>query len=601
MGLGVSEANLNLWKLNYEYGELNANGTVDANKNTGNLAKQTISFDGASQPFVQTYKYDALYRLTEAEEKTSSSQNCKQTYGYDKYGNRTAFSQIVGSTNLPINSETLPSIDVNTNRFNANQGYTYDKTGNVIGDAENRTFVFNGDNKQVEVKDASNNVIGTYLYDGDGKRIKKVTTNETTVFVYSGGKLAAEYSTNLAPNASTKYVATDTLGSIRAISDQNGQIVSRRDFMPFGEEMYAGTPNRDASQKYSTDGDNVRQKFTGYERDKETGLDFAEARYYKNNHGRFTAVDPLLASGKSANPQTFNRYAYVINNPLTFTDPSGLQIGCDPRSAKGCSVDVSGEVQLGWQSRTYNYGGDSFRTFEQTPIFDTEIPWSPKWEAFENYLNSPVRGLENGFISFIDGIVNELPRRDVTGQFYPLPGPNPFNSGTTMSEAFGLPIFGGPVPENRTWTQTFASGGTQAAFTGATAFLGLRGGMRLQPRSLGNFGNVADGPRLAKQLAGAEASSIFTKTGGLRNSIIKQSSLDIPGAQLNNPGVIKGLTRGGSNINDWGKYSTPSFKSPAGKFQVHFYFNSKTGKVNYNFDFKSVFNKQIPTAYPPIK
>ena len=325
MGLGVSEANLNLWKLNYEYGELNTNGTVDAVKNTGNLAKQTISFDGASQPFVQTYKYDAFYRLIEAEEKTDSSQNWKQTYGYDKYGNRTAFSQVIGSTNLPINSETLPSIDVNTNRFNTSQGYSYDKTGNVIGDAENRTFVFNGDNKQVEVKDASNNVIGTYYYDGDGKRIKKVTTNETTVFVYSGGKLAAEYSTDLAPTASTKYVATDTLGSIRAISNQNGQIVSRRDFMPFGEEMYAGIPNRDASQKYSTDGDDVRQKFTGYERDKETGLDFAEARYYKNNHGRFTAVDPLLASGKSANPQTFNRYAYVSNSPLLFTDPSGLQ------------------------------------------------------------------------------------------------------------------------------------------------------------------------------------------------------------------------------------------------------------------------------------
>ena len=163
------------------------------------------------------------------------------------------------------------------------------------------------------------------IYDGDGKRIKKVTANETTVFVYSVGKLVAEYSNDLAPTASTKYVATDTLGSIRAISDQSGNIISRRDFMPFGEEMYAGTPNRDASQKYSTDGDNVRQKFTGYERDKETGLDFAEARYYKSNHGRFTAVDPLLASGKSANPQTFNRYSYVVNSPLAFTDPSGLQ------------------------------------------------------------------------------------------------------------------------------------------------------------------------------------------------------------------------------------------------------------------------------------
>jgi hypothetical protein len=45
---------------------------------------------------------------------------------------------------------------------------------------------------------------------------------------------------------------------------------------------------------------------------------------YENRNGRFTAVDPLLASGKSANPQTFNRYIYVGNNPIMVTDPSGL-------------------------------------------------------------------------------------------------------------------------------------------------------------------------------------------------------------------------------------------------------------------------------------
>jgi RHS repeat-associated protein len=69
--------------------------------------------------------------------------------------------------------------------------------------------------------------------------------------------------------------------------------------------------------------DSIRKKFTGYEKDTETGLNFAEARYYNNEHGRFTAVDPLLASGKSANPQSFNRYVYVGNNPLTRIDPYG--------------------------------------------------------------------------------------------------------------------------------------------------------------------------------------------------------------------------------------------------------------------------------------
>ena len=73
--------------------------------------------------------------------------------------------------------------------------------------------------------------------------------------------------------------------------------------------------------------DAVRQRFTGYQRDLETGLDFAEARYYNNSHGRFTAVDPLLASGKSANHQTFNRYAYTMNRPSILNDATGLQAG----------------------------------------------------------------------------------------------------------------------------------------------------------------------------------------------------------------------------------------------------------------------------------
>jgi RHS repeat-associated protein len=109
------------------------------------------------------------------------------------------------------------------------------------------------------------------------------------------------------------------------ITDALGNVISRRDFMPFGEEIYANIGGRTENQKYTQNGvDNIRKRFTGYEKDTETGLDFAEARYYHNEHGRFTAVDPLLASGKSANPQTFNRYSYTMNNPVNLIDPSGM-------------------------------------------------------------------------------------------------------------------------------------------------------------------------------------------------------------------------------------------------------------------------------------
>ena len=70
--------------------------------------------------------------------------------------------------------------------------------------------------------------------------------------------------------------------------------------------------------------DNIRQKFTGYERDGETGLDYAQARYYSNVQGRFISVDPLLSSGEVTQPQSWNRYTYTFNIPLRYADPVGL-------------------------------------------------------------------------------------------------------------------------------------------------------------------------------------------------------------------------------------------------------------------------------------
>jgi RHS repeat-associated protein len=110
------------------------------------------------------------------------------------------------------------------------------------------------------------------------------------------------------------------------LTDQNGQVISRRDFLPFGEEIQSGIGGRNSAQGYGGQ-DSIRQKFTGYERDTESDLDYAQARYYNKNHGRFTSVDPLMASGDPTNPQTWNRYIYCLNNPLIFIDPTGEVTG----------------------------------------------------------------------------------------------------------------------------------------------------------------------------------------------------------------------------------------------------------------------------------
>jgi RHS repeat-associated protein len=107
------------------------------------------------------------------------------------------------------------------------------------------------------------------------------------------------------------------------IAKRTGKLegITRSDYLPFGESANQ-LGGRAATQGYVNE--SVRQGFTGYEEDGETGLDYAQARYYANGQGRFTAADPLMASADPVNPQSFNRYSYALNNPTRFTDPTGL-------------------------------------------------------------------------------------------------------------------------------------------------------------------------------------------------------------------------------------------------------------------------------------
>jgi RHS repeat-associated protein len=146
------------------------------------------------------------------------------------------------------------------------------------------------------------------------------------------------WSAPLPPTAQIHWLVTDQLGTPRMIfdqsgsltvTDQNGNYVSgmtRHDYLPFGEELFAGTSGRTAAQGYSAS-DGVRQHFTQKERDNETGLDYFINRYYSSATGRFSSADPVpMTTQRPPDPQRLNLFAYVRNNPLVATDPNGLEL-----------------------------------------------------------------------------------------------------------------------------------------------------------------------------------------------------------------------------------------------------------------------------------
>src|SRR5690606_31895475 len=172
----------------------------------------------------------------------------------------------------------------------------------------------------------------------DGKRIKKIVPSAVapfndvvTVFVYdAGGKLVAEYASEISQDPKVSYTTADHLGSPRILTDENGATISRRDFHPFGEEIL--TTHRHPDHGYTSD--DVTRRFTTYERDGETDLDYAQARFYSSSLGRFTAVDPLMASARTTRPESWNRFVYCWNNPLKLVDPDGKDVQLLDEKAK---------------------------------------------------------------------------------------------------------------------------------------------------------------------------------------------------------------------------------------------------------------------------
>ncbi len=106
------------------------------------------------------------------------------------------------------------------------------------------------------------------------------------------------------------------------MTDEAGWKIAAHDYYPFGMEMT------------SDDGAGSRRRFTGHERDGQTGLDYMLARYCTVSLARFLSVDPAVSGANSRQPKSWNRYTHVFNNPLTFFDRA-TDVLIDPDTTPG--------------------------------------------------------------------------------------------------------------------------------------------------------------------------------------------------------------------------------------------------------------------------
>jgi len=195
-------------------------------------------------------------------------------------------------------------------------------------------------------------VNATFLYDGDGKRVAQTLNGMTTYFVGSyyekTGSTVTKYyyagSQRVAMRQGTAlyYLLSDHLGSTSLTTDASGNVLSEMRYTAWGEVRYnSGITPTDYT-------------YTGqYSYTSEFGLMFYNARWYDPALGRFAQADTVIPG--AGNPQDWDRYAYALNDPIRYNDPSGHGVDCG--IGAGCVKDYSRAKtlkdfqDLGWKER----------------------------------------------------------------------------------------------------------------------------------------------------------------------------------------------------------------------------------------------------------
>lgn len=333
----------------------------------------------------QNFLYDSLNRIQQAYTTGSGGSSWGETFGpvatdpgvppatpgIDAWGNLTNRSGVNGKNNTePLNAAPASV----KNQLNGN---CHDAAGNVLlttsncpGGAFTPAYTYDAENRLLTAGGV------TYTYDGDGKRVTKSNGtlywtgmgSDTLAESDSSGNMLKEYiffngkrvARRDLSDGSVKYYFSDHLGSASVITNAAGAMppLEESDYYPYGGEIAVagGDPNT--------------YKFTGKERDAESELDYFIARHYSAALGRFMQSDEFSGgpvdsfSGETtmppgplpysniANPQSLNKYSYVANMPVRFTDPTGHCF--EPISALLCVGAGVAIANIGtglWQSK----------------------------------------------------------------------------------------------------------------------------------------------------------------------------------------------------------------------------------------------------------
>ncbi len=261
------------------------------------------------------------------------------------------------------------SLAVNANNHITTAPFTYDAAGNLTTDAAG-TYTWNAEG---ELKAAGG---VTYTYDGDGRRVQKsngkiywygggevieesdASGNMQESYVFFGGKRIANRAVS---SGAISYYAEDFIGSSRVITTSAGATCYDADFYPYGAESNV---TNTCPQNY---------KWTGKERDAETGNDDFDARYYSSVYGRFlsadwSAVPAAVPYANLTNPQTLNLYAIVRDNPESFADLDGHEPPIQQGVIDGDENAKNAQAQKAQQSQTKDQKVDQGPDLQQQAV-----------------------------------------------------------------------------------------------------------------------------------------------------------------------------------------------------------------------------------------